>query len=156
MVVQDNEDNLFDQRLLENQLRSLGLQTHRRTFRQLHQQLSSGPNQSLQLEGCGTLHVVYLRAGYQFQDYIATDLDTRRCCDALLATRMFMERHRVALNATIAQQLATSKRMQLQLAGDDGGLLQRLGFDHGERSALQSMFAPMRSVDRRLGNTPAR
>jgi len=146
MVVQDNEDNVFDQRLLENQLRSLGLQTHRRTFRQLHQQLSSGPEQSLQLEGCGTLHVVYLRAGYQFQDYIATDLDTRRCCDALLATRMFMEHHRVALNATIAQQLATSKRMQLRLAGDDGGLLQRLGFDHGERGVLQSMFAPMRSV----------
>ncbi len=147
MVVQDNEDNLFDQRLLENQLRCLGLQTHRRTFRQLHEQLSSGPNQSLQLEGCGTLHVVYLRAGYQFQDYIATDLDTRRCCDALLATRMFMERHRVAMNATIAQQLATSKRMQLQLAGDDGGLLQRLGFDRDERSALQSVFAPMRSVN---------
>ncbi len=146
MVVQDDEDNVFDQRLLENQLRSLGLRTHRRTFRQLHQQLSSGPNQSLQLEGCGTLHVVYLRAGYQFQDYIATDLDTRRCCDALLATRMFMERQRVALNATIAQQLATSKRMQLQLAGDDGSLLQRLGFDHAERGALQSILAPMRSV----------
>jgi glutathione synthase len=146
MVVQDNEDNLFDQRLLENQLRSLGLQTHRRTFRQLHEQLTSGPNQSLQLEGSGTLHVVYLRAGYQFQDYVATDLDTRRCCDALLATRVFIERHRVALNATIAQQLATSKRMQLQLADADDSLLQRLGFDHGERGVLQSMIAPMRSV----------
>jgi len=145
MVVQDNEDNVFDQRLLESQLRSLGLQTHRRTFRQLHQQLSGGPDQSLQLEGCGTLHVVYLRAGYQFQDYIATDLDARRCCDALLATRMFIERHRVALNATIAQQLATSKRMQLQLADD--GLLRRLGFNHDECGVLQSMFAPMRCVD---------
>ncbi len=147
MVIQDNEDNVFDQRLLENQLRSLGLQTHRRTFRQLHQQLSSGPNQSLQLEGCGTLHVVYLRAGYQFQDYLATDLDTRRCCDALLASRMFIERHRVAVNATIAQQLATSKRMQLQLAGDDGDLLQRLGFDREESAALQAVLAPMRSVN---------
>jgi glutathione synthase len=145
MVVQDNEDNLFDQRLLENQLRCLGLQTHRRTFRQLHEQLSSGPNQSLQLEGCGTLHVVYLRAGYQFQDYVATDLDTRRCCEALLATRLFIERHRVALNATIAQQLATSKRMQLQLADDQ--LLRRLGFNHEESCALRSLFAPMRGVD---------
>lgn len=145
MVVQDNEDNVFDQRLLENRLRSLGLQTYRRTFRQLHQQLSSGPNQSLQLEGCGTLHVVYLRAGYQFRDYIATDLDTRRCCDALLATRLFIERHRVALNATIAQQLATSKRMQLQLADDQ--LLRRLGFNDKESCALQPLFAPMRDVD---------
>ncbi len=147
MVVQDNEDNVFDQRLLENQLRQLGMQTHRRTFRQLHQQLSSGPNQSLYLEGCGTLHVVYLRAGYQFQDYVATDLDTRRCCDALLATRMFIERHRVALNATIAQQLATSKRMQLQLTNDDGSLLQRLGFSRDEGDTLQAILAPMRSVN---------
>jgi glutathione synthetase len=147
MVVQENEDNVFDQRLLENALRQLGVQTHRRTFRQLHQQLSAGPNQSLHLEGCGTLHVVYLRAGYQFQDYIATDLDTRRCCDALLATRLFIERHRVALNATIAQQLATSKRMQLQIARDDGSLIERLGFSREERIALQSMLAPMRSVD---------
>jgi glutathione synthase len=147
MVVQENEDNVFDQRLLENELRQLGVQTHRRTFRQLHQQMSSGPNQSLLLEGCGTVHVVYLRAGYQFQDYVATDLDTRRCCDALLATRLFMERHRVALSATIAQQLATSKRMQLQITRDEGGLLQRLGFAQDERVVLQSILAPMRSVD---------
>jgi glutathione synthase len=148
-VVQENEDNVFDQRLLENELRSLGLQTHRRTFRQLQQQLSSGPNQSLQLEGCGAVHVVYLRAGYQFQDYIATDLDTRRCCDALLATRMFIERHRVALNATVAQQLASSKRMQLRLSGDDGSLLQRLGFAPNERDALLAVFTPMHSVNGR-------
>jgi glutathione synthase len=147
MVIQENEDNVFDQRLLENELRSLGLQTHRRTFRQLQQQLSSGPNQSLQLEGCGTVHVVYLRAGYQFRDYVATDLDTRRCCDALLATRMFIERHRVALNATVAQQLATSKRMQMRLSGDDGSLLQRLGFAANERAALLAVLAPMHSVN---------
>ena len=147
MVVQENEDNLFDQRLLENQLREQGVHTHRRTFRQLHQQLSSGPNQSLQLEGCGTVHVVYLRAGYQFQDYVARDLDTRRCCDALQETRMFIERHRVAMNATVDQQLATSKRMQLRLAGDDGSLLKSLGFDNAERQALQSALTDMKPVD---------
>jgi glutathione synthase len=147
MVVQENEDNLFDQRLLERQLQDFGLRTYRRTFRQLHQQLSTGPNQCLQLEGCGTVHVVYLRAGYQYHDYIATDLDTRRCCDALRATRMFIERHRVALNATIAQQLATSKRMQLYLAKGGDGVLAELGFGAGERDALSSVFAQMRVVD---------
>jgi hypothetical protein len=75
------------------------------------------------------------------------DLDTRRCCDALLATRMFIERHRVALNATVAQQLATSKRMQMRLSGDDGSLLQRLGFAANERAALLAVFAPMHSVN---------
>ena len=128
MVVQADEDNLFDQRLLETQLQSLGLRTHRRTFRQLHEQLSTGPNQSLQLADCGTIHVVYLRAGYQYLDYVATDLDTRRCCDAICATRMSIERHRVAVNATIAQQLATSKRMQLHLAEGGVDLLRELGF----------------------------
>jgi glutathione synthetase len=147
MIVQENEDNVFDQQLLEQALRQLGLRTYRRTFRQLHQQLSSGPNNSLHLEDCGRIHVVYLRAGYQYQDYLATDLDTRRCCDALRATRLFIERHRVAVNATVAQQLATSKRMQMQLANDDGELLSELGFDADERALLQAVFAPMRAVD---------
>ena len=147
MVVQENEDNVFDQRLLERRLQELGLRTHRRTFRQLHEQLSSGPNQSLQLADCGTIHAVYLRAGYQYQDYIASDLDTRRCCDAICATRIFIERHRVAVNATVAQQLATSKRMQLHLVGGGDTLLKKLGFSLRERQALGAVFASMRSVD---------
>jgi glutathione synthetase len=147
MVVQENEDNLFDQRLLERELQALGLRTYRRTFRQLHDQLSSGPNQSLQLAGCGTIHVVYLRAGYQYRDYLAADLDTRRCCDAICSTRMFIERHRVAVNATIAQQLATSKRMQLHLADGGDTLLGELGFSERERALLIAIFAAMRPVD---------
>jgi glutathione synthetase len=147
MVVQEHEDNVFDQRLLERRLMELGLRTYRRTFRQLHQQLSSGPRQSLQLEGCGTIHVVYLRAGYQYQDYIATDLDSRRCCDALCTTRMFIERHRVALNATVAQQLATSKRMQLHLASGGNAAMAGLGFNAQECADLVSVLAPMRAVD---------
>lgn len=147
MVVQENEDNLFDQRLLERELQALGVRTYRRTFRQLHEQLSTGPNQSLQLAGCGAIHVVYLRAGYQYQDYIATDLDTRRCCDALGETRMFIERHRVAVNATVAQQLATSKRMQLHLVSAGEPLLATLGFSSLECATLAAVFAPMRTVE---------
>ena len=90
---------------------------------------------------------MYLRAGYQYQDYIASDLDTRRCCDALRATRMFIERHRVAVNATIAQQLATSKRMQLHLVNGGDAMLAELGFGAGECEALSAVFAPMRVVD---------
>jgi len=146
MVVQEDEDNLFDQRLLERQLQALGLRTYRRSFRQLHEQLSTGPGQSLQLAGCGTIHLVYLRAGYQYQDYVATDLDTRRCCDAICATRMFIERHRVAVNATVAQQLATSKRMQLHLATAGSALLGELGFNRREQELLTAVFAPMRAV----------
>ena len=147
MVVQEDEDNVFDQRLLERQLQALGLRTYRRTFRQLHEQLSSGPGQSLQLDGCGTIHVVYLRAGYQYRDYIASDLDARRCCDAICTTRMFIERHRVAVSATIAQQLATSKRTQLYVCAGGDRLLGDLGFNGRERDLLTAAFAPMRPVD---------
>lgn len=152
MVVQDNEDNLFDQRLLEQALEALGVRTFRRTFRQLHHQLSTGPGQSLQLQGCGRIHVAYLRAGYQYGDYLATDLDSKRCCDALRATRLFIERHLVAVNATVAQQLATSKRMQLLLANDDGRLLQTLGFDKREQAQLRAVLVPMRPIDARTAS----
>ncbi|GAB5452176.1 MAG: glutathione synthase [Halioglobus sp.] len=147
MVVQEAEDNVFDQRLLEDELRALGLLTVRRTFRELHGQLGSGPNDSLELQGEGTVHVAYLRAGYQFHDYVALDLDTQRCCDALQDTRLFMERHRVALNATVAQQLATSKRMQLHLTRGGSALLQELGFTAEQSTLLQSVMTEVREVD---------
>ena len=57
-----------------------------------------------------------------------------------------MERHRVALNATIAQQLATSKRMQLHLAeGGETGFVE-LGFNAEDAAILASVFAPMRRI----------
>ncbi len=147
MVIQEEEDNVFDQHLLEEELEKLGVKTYRRTFRQLHEQLSTGDKQSLQLQDCGTVHVVYLRAGYQYKDYIATDLDTQRCCDALQNTRIFIERHRVAVNATVAQQLASSKRMQLYVTDGGKPLLQELGFNADEQDALIAVLAQMRRVD---------
>lgn len=147
MIVQEHEDNVFDQRLLEHQLTTLGLKTYRRTFRQLNQQLSSGPNHRLILNGCGTIHAVYLRAGYRYQDYIAADLDERRCCDALCNTRVFIEGHRVALNATVAQQLATSKKMQLYLAQDSLTRFSDLGFTPSESMALADIMTPMQTVE---------
>ena len=146
MVVQENEDNVFDQALLADALQRHGVQTHRRTLRELHSQLAGGRNDALVLADVGIVHVVYLRAGYDFLDYVAQDLDTQRCCDALQDTRVFIERHRVALNATVAQQLATSKRMQLQLAADNGALLRQLDFEPAAVERLRSVFAPMQEV----------
>jgi glutathione synthase len=148
MVVQENEDNIFDQRLLERALQAMGVRTLRRTFRQLHAQLASGPNQRLLLADVAAIDVVYLRAGYQYQDYIAEDLDTSRCCDALRAVRIFIERHRVAVNATVAQQLATSKRMQQYLAGAPADSLANFGFTSVEVAELMSAFVAMHAVDR--------
>ncbi|MBT4521359.1 MAG: glutathione synthase [Halieaceae bacterium] len=147
MVIQESEDNIFDQRLLERELQRRGIRTCRRTFRQLHDQLATGPNQRLLLEGFGSIDVVYLRAGYQYQDYIAKDLDARRCCDALRAVRIFLEKHRVALNATVSQQLATSKRMQQYLATDPNQILAHYGFTASESNSLKGIFAEMIAVD---------
>jgi len=147
MVIQENEDNVFDQYLLERALQARGVRTFRRTFRELHSQLSSGPNERLILQGCGAIDVVYLRAGYQYQDYIATDLDTRRCCDALRATRIFIERHRVAVNATVAQQLATSKRAQQYLSEAAAKKLLEYDLVESEVQSLGNILAEMRPVD---------
>ncbi|EHP5696904.1 glutathione synthase, partial [Salmonella enterica] len=59
---------------------------------------------------------VYLRAGYQYSDYEAASLNEKECCQTLMATRVLIEQHRVAVNATVAQQLATSKRVQMLLS----------------------------------------
>ncbi|MBE9538019.1 MAG: glutathione synthase [Proteobacteria bacterium] len=147
MVIQENEDNVFDQYLLERALRERGVRTFRRTFRELHAQLSSGPNERLMLKNGGAIDVVYLRAGYQYCDYIATDLDTRRCCDALRETRIFIERHRVAVNATVAQQLATSKRTQQYLSEASAKTLEKYKMSASKVQSLKAILAEMRSID---------
>ena len=76
----------------------------------------TGADNRLILEGVGPLDTVYLRAGYQYSDYEAFNIDEQECCQALMATRVFIEQHRVAVNATVGQQLATSKRVQMLLA----------------------------------------
>ena len=117
MVVQPDEDNVYDQHLLEEGIRQEGVRTVRRTFRELHDHLSTGDNNRLLLDGIGGVDAVYLRAGYQYSDFVAHDLEEARCCEALSQTRAFMEQHRVAINATISQQLATSK------AGTNGSVI---------------------------------
>jgi len=91
--------------------------------------------------------VVYLRAGYQYQDYVATDLDALQCCDALRAARTFTERHRVAINATVAQQLATSKRMQQFINSRSASMLYKFGFSPEEAAALKAVFVEMSLID---------
>ncbi|CNK89904.1 MULTISPECIES: glutathione synthase [Yersinia] len=146
MIVQEHENNVFDQHLLELALQQRGIETQRRTFRELHYQLSTGANNRLLLDGIGSLDTVYLRAGYQYSDYEATDLKEQRCCQALMATRVLIERHRVAVNATVAQQLATSKRVQLLLSrlGDNG--LLAFGLTPQEADTVRGVLGEMHPV----------
>lgn len=147
MVVQKNEDNVYDQHLLEVELQKLGVRAVRRTFEQLSTQLYSGEHQRLMLDNIGGLDVVYLRAGYQFMDYFSPELNEPICCHTLSQTRLFMEQHYVAMNATISQQLATSKSMQMLLTMMPAEEYERWGLNLEEALAVKSVLAEMKPVN---------
>lgn len=146
MVVQKNEDNVYDQHLLEVELQKQGIRTVRRTFEQLSCQLSSGDNQRLLLKDVGAVDVVYLRAGYQYSDYWAPELNESVCCHTLSQTRLFMEQHHVAMNATISQQLATSKTMQMLLTMLPAAEYARWGLTLQEAELVKSVLADMKPI----------
>jgi len=147
MVVQENEDNVYDQHLLEFALQKLGLRTIRRTFKQLSYQLSTGLNQRLMLAGVGPIDVVYLRAGYQYSDYYSPVQDKELCCQALSQTRLFIEQHHVAVNATFSQQLATSKAMQMQISLMQPQDYTRWGLSLEEGKLAKDVLADMKPVN---------
>lgn len=146
MIVQKGEDNVYDQHLLEVALQSLGIRTVRRSFEQLSTQLASGDNQRLMLEGVGAIDTVYLRAGYQYSDYWAPDLNEDICCHTLSQTRLFIEKHHVAMNATISQQLATSKSMQMLLTMMPAEDYARWGLTVEEAQSVKSVLADMKPI----------
>ncbi len=147
MIVQPDEDNVYDQLLLEMALQALGIKTVRRTFRQLHDELSTGEGDRLELKGVGTVDVVYLRAGYQAEDFIAHDIEESYCCEALGQTRAFIEQHHVAMNATISQQLATSKRIQMLITGMSAEELTRFDLTLDEATLVKDFLGEMNPVD---------
>ncbi|MBE1273691.1 glutathione synthase [Enterovibrio baiacu] len=143
MVVQNHEDNVYDQHLLEVALQQRGVRTVRRTFDQLSSQLSTGENQRLILKDIGPVDVVYLRAGYQYSDYFAPELREANCCHTLSQTRVFIEQHNVAVNATVGQQLATSKTMQMILTMMTTQELTRWGLSEEDATLVKSVLADM-------------
>ncbi|MCL9775308.1 glutathione synthetase [Vibrio methylphosphonaticus] len=147
-VIQEDEDNIFDQFLLESELRRMGVKTVRRTFRELHDQLSTGEDHRLHLQGIGHIDVVYFRAGYQCSDYVAHDLDEQSCCESLMKTRVFIEKHKVAVSATVSQHLAASKRVQMLLTQMGESELARFSLSPEESKQLLSVVGEMRPVDK--------
>lgn len=146
MVVQPNEDNVYDQHLLEQELQKQGVRTVRRTFAQLSHQLSSGENHRLMLDGIGGVDTVYLRAGYQESDYCDPEIEEINCCETLSQTRVFIEQHYVAMNATIGQQLATSKSMQMILTEMPAQQYLHWGLTLEEAMLVKSVLAEMKPV----------
>lgn len=146
MIVQKDEDNVYDQHLMEVALQNLGIRTVRRTFDQLSTQLFSGKKQRLMLNGVGAIDTVYLRAGYQYSDYFAPNLNEDICCHTLSQTRLFIEKHYVAMSATISQQLATSKTMQMLLTKMPAKNYARWGLNLEEAHLVKSVLADMKPI----------
>ncbi|WP_281543781.1 glutathione synthase [Grimontia sp. SpTr1] len=147
MVVQDHEDNVYDQHLLEHALQARGIRTVRRTFRELYDGLFTGKGHRLLLDGIGPIDCVYLRAGYQFSDYVAHDIIDVACCEALSQTRVMIEKHHVAVNATVSQQLATSKRVQMLLSSASAESLMQFGLTEEEAQTVKHFLGEMVAVD---------
>lgn len=147
MIVQPDEDNVYDQHLLEVELQKRGIRTVRRTFEQLSSQLSTGEDQRLLLADFGALDAVYLRAGYQYTDYFLPAENEPVCCHTLSQTRVFIEQHNVALNATIGQQLATSKTMQMLLTRMPAAGYMRWGLTLAEAQLVKHVLAEMKPID---------
>ena len=143
MIVQRHEDNVYDQHLLEVELQKRGIRTVRRTFDQLASQLYSGEERRLMLKDIGAIDVVYLRAGYQYIDYFAPALREDTCCQTLSQTRVFIEQHNVAVNATVSQQLATSKTMQMILTMMPEQDFSRWGLSVEEVRLVKTVLAEM-------------
>lgn len=156
MVIQENEDNVYDQHLLEIALQKEGIRTVRRTFEQLSTQLSTGDNQRLLLEGVGAIDIVYLRAGYQYADYYSPERNESICCQTLSQTlsqtRLYIEQHHVAVNATFSQQLATSKTMQMLLTIMPAEEYARWGLNLEEAELVKSVLADMKPINQQTIN----
>ena len=147
MVVQPDEDNVYDQKILKLALQAKGVRTVRRTLRQLYEELASSENNQLLLKDIGQIDVVYFRTGYQPQDYVAGDVPESRCCEALGNIRAFIETHNVAVNATVAQQLATSKRVQTLLTEMSAQALTRFDLTLDEAEKVKFYLGEMHQLN---------
>ena len=147
MIVQENEDNVFDQHLLEYALKNLRIKTYRRTLSELVNQLETGAEQRLLLKGVGPIDTIYWRTGYQFSDYKLDLTSEQKCCQRAVALRVFIEQHRVAVNATVAQQLATSKRVQMLLANMSVKSLEGYGLSEQEAKIVKATLGDILPVN---------
>ncbi|KAI0265685.1 glutathione synthase [Gloeopeniophorella convolvens] len=145
-VVQPNERNIFDQRLLEYELlESHGTHVTRRTFAELSTTASVSPTRSLLITPITSglniapveISVVYYRAGYTPTDYASA---------ADYATRALLERSRAAQCPSLALQLAGGKKVQEVLTRP--GVIERfLDVDTETAAALRTSWVGLWALD---------
>ncbi|KAH9960349.1 glutathione synthase [Lactifluus volemus] len=144
-VIQPNERNVFDQRLLEYQLfESFRICVTRRTFAELGITASISPSRALLITpvspGLNTtpveISVVYYRAGYTPTDYASS---------ADYATRALLERSRAVQCPSLALQLAGGKKVQEVLTRP--GILERFLSPSEGATAMRESWMRMWGLD---------
>jgi glutathione synthase len=114
MVVEADEDNIFDQAKVARALEALGSRVLRLTLTDIDGLLDRSRAPACWLRGIGPVQVLYFRTGYNLADYLDGQADTGR----LLHLRGELETLNVTLAPTIALQLASAKAVQASWYAD--------------------------------------
>ncbi|KAF8488207.1 glutathione synthase [Russula emetica] len=148
-VVQPNERNVFDQRMLEYQLfESHGIRVTSRAFAELGTTASISESRALLIAPVSPgykvapieISVVYYRAGYVPVDYASA---------ADYTTRAVLERSRAVQCPSIALQLAGAKKVQEVLSRP--GILERFLAPSEGADAVRDTWVSMWSLDKDEG-----
>lgn len=113
-VIEQQENNVFDQAMLAEGLKRRGAIVVYRTLNQLQQELSSN-SKTISLCDYGDVDLFYFRTGYNIKDYNNASQNP----DELLKLRTWIEAHKTVVCPTINYQIATSKWIQMKLSDLD-------------------------------------
>jgi len=109
-VIEERENNIYDQQKLADELSYLGAQVHFKTLADM--QFGEKKNGMLAFEDLGTVDLLYLRTGYNLADYEKQPGDY----EGYLHLRASWETLNLALCPSITGQLASNKWIQMSLS----------------------------------------
>ncbi|WP_168204157.1 hypothetical protein [Aliikangiella coralliicola] len=116
-VIQENEDNIYDQELLANALQELGAIVMRKTLNQLATELKS-KSKKLYLADTKKVDLFYFRTGYNLADYSLSNNKKNNINEQkrILKFRNWIEHHETNVCPKVEMQIATSKWVQMKLS----------------------------------------
>ncbi len=139
MVVTDDEDNIYDQQLLTDEVERHSVNVLRMTVQQLAT-ATTGADHRLVLPDGRAVDLIYWRTGYNAEDY--SD-------DSLWQFRAGLEQTHVAQCPDLASQLSGSKWLQHVVSTQvrsDGGFADYFGLNQSELALLQQLCLPSFAV----------
>lgn len=143
MVVEAQEDNIYDQQLLAEAIAQQQVTVLRLTIDQL-QQCQIDAKHQLRLPDGRIVHLLYWRTGYNPRDQV----DNSQTDDSQLAFRARLEQVQIAQCPTLSAQLTGSKWLQHRLSQllldpkQSQQLAVHFGLDNTELQVLQSLCLP--------------